>query len=114
MFEVINHLGWPQVIVKGLMICGPGKFDWVLVVLLVDCQPWEICSQSWVVTGNGRAGCWCVVGTGQCSGQEWKDAGHAVRGVGRELVQLLVPEQDMMPMEGIWYPECVIAMFVVE
>jgi len=72
--------------VKGNKVCSPGKLDWVLVVALAGCQPWKMHSQSWVAADDVMAGFWCVVGTGQCSGQEWKDAGHAVRGVGRELV----------------------------
>jgi len=88
--------------------------------------PWEglesECSGCWGEhRGSGGEGCMVVVhGNGRLLHYCWNKvgwsgyAGRAVRGVGWELVRLPVPEQGMMPMEGVWDPESVVALFVVE
>jgi len=75
-----------------------------MVVLAVG-QPWKVGSQSLVAADNVMAGCWYIVVAGQCSGQEWKGAGHAGRGMRRELSLVPGPVQGVMHMVGVRYPE---------
>jgi len=98
------------VVGKGWNVCGQGKVDWVLMVVLAGCLPRRgVNGKCWGVVASG-AGCGCIVHGVLCGCLGGGGSGCMVTGMGRGQTLLY----DLGTLDDIWYPEGVVSGCVVK